>query len=281
MVIDFHTHIFPPEIRSRRSEFFEGEPEFRLLYESQKSRMAGAREIVAAMDEQEVDQSVVFGFPWKDANICRRHNDYIMEAVSRHPRRLIGFGCMDPFHPDAADEAARCLAAGLSGIGELALYGNGFDQEALRRLAPLMAAAGERRRPILIHTNEPVGHQYPGKAPMTLGQIDELVKRFANNTLVLAHWGGGLFFYHLLKKEIKAHLENVYFDTAASPFLYDPGIYAAAAGIIGAEKILFGSDFPLIKPRRYFNEMASAGLSEDEMAAICGGNAAALLAPGR
>ena len=86
-----------------------------------------------------------------------------------------------------------------------------------------------------------------------------------------------MFFFNLLKKEVKESLKNVYFDTAASPFLYDPAIYRSAVQIVGAEKILFGSDYPLIKPRRYFEEMKSSGLPRSEMKRICGDNAARML----
>ena len=129
----------------------------------------------------------------------------------------------------------------------------------------------------MIHTNEPVGHPYPGKSPNTLFQIYSLVKRFAGNRIILAHWGGGPFFFGLLKKEMKNALTNVYFDTAASPFLYDPEIYRPAIQLVGPDKILFGSDFPLIKPARYLKEMKEAGLSKVEMKKICGKNAANLL----
>ena len=93
----------------------------------------------------------------------------------------------------------------------------------------------------------------------------------------MAHWGGGIFLYTILKKEVKESLKNVYFDTAASPFLYDPEIYRLAIKLAGQNKILFGSDFPLIKPARYFKEMKEAGLSKSEMESICGKNAATLL----
>ena len=129
----------------------------------------------------------------------------------------------------------------------------------------------------MIHTNEPVGHIYPGKTPNTMSQIYTLVKRFPDNKIVLAHWGGGIFLYNILKKEVKESLKNVYFDTAASPFLYDPEIYRLAIQLVGPDKILFGSDFPLIKPARYFKEMQEAGLSKVEMDSICGKNAASLL----
>ena len=48
-----------------------------------------------------------------------------------------------------------------------------------------------------------VGHLYPGKAPNTMTLIYETMARFPDNTIVLAHWGGGIFFYNLLKKLLK------------------------------------------------------------------------------
>jgi predicted TIM-barrel fold metal-dependent hydrolase len=131
--------------------------------------------------------------------------------------------------------------------------------------------------PVLIHTNEPVGHGYPGKTPNTLRQIHNLIKRFQDNKIVLAHWGGGIFFFNLLKKDVKETFQNVYFDTAASPFLYDPTIYTYAIDIVGLNKILFGSDFPLLKPSKYFEEMGKVGLSKDQTESICGRNALNLL----
>lgn len=277
MIIDFHTHIFPKEIRENRERYFPDEPAFRLLYESPKSNMVGAAGIVAAMDEQGVDKSVVFGFPWGKTDTFQRNNDYIMEAVERFPGRLIGLCCLDPFNPAAEAETERCLEGGLSGVGELAFYRSGIDEECLERLAPLMEICRQKRMPMLIHTNEPVGHMYPGKTPNTLRQIYDLARRFPGNVIVLAHWGGGIFLFNLLKKEVKESLRNVYFDTAASPFLYTPEIYPLALKLAGPDKILFGSDFPLLKPERYFKEFETAGLSSEDIENIRGKNAARLL----
>ena len=101
--------------------------------------------------------------------------------------------------------------------------------------------------------------------------------QFSNNKIILAHWGGGIFFFQLLKKEVKAALENVYYDTAASPFLYRREIYPIAIRLTGLEKILLGSDFPLIKPSRYIDELKATGLSPTEIESICGLNAKKLL----
>ncbi|MBW2741305.1 MAG: amidohydrolase, partial [Deltaproteobacteria bacterium] len=83
MIIDFHTHIFPEEIREDREKYFPHEPAFKLLYTSPKSKLAGAKEIIDSMDIEGVDKSVVFGFPWRSSDLSKRHNDYILEAVDR------------------------------------------------------------------------------------------------------------------------------------------------------------------------------------------------------
>ena len=80
-----------------------------------------------------------------------------------------------------------------------------------------------------------------------------------------------------MKKVVKETLRNVWFDTAASPYLYTPDIYRVAVEAVGSNKILFGSDYPLLKPQRYFNEMASAGLSPKCIERMIGLNAAELL----
>jgi predicted TIM-barrel fold metal-dependent hydrolase len=80
-----------------------------------------------------------------------------------------------------------------------------------------------------------------------------------------------------MKREVKEILKNVWFDTAASPYLYVPDVYRVAGDIIGFEKVIFGSDYPLLKPGRYFREMKSANLSSQSFKKITGGNAASLL----
>ena len=277
MIVDFHTHIFPPDIRDNRDQYFQNEPAFELLYRPATSKLVGAKDIVATMDEQRVDYSVVFGFPWKDITKITFQNDYILSAVRKFPNRLVGFCCVDPSHPKAAAEVERCLNAGLSGVGELAFYEKGIDNAALDQLSPIMEICEEKALPVLIHTNEPIGHAYPGKSPITLVEIYRLVKRFPKNKIVLAHWGGGIFFYHLMKKEVKKHFTHVYFDTAASPYLYDAVIYQIAAQIIGAEKILFGSDYPLIPPKRYFKDIEKNAMAPTAIQQICGTNAHQLL----
>jgi predicted TIM-barrel fold metal-dependent hydrolase len=273
MIIDCHTHLFPPAMRERRSRYFTGEPSFEMIYSSPKAKLVGARELIEAMDTNGIDRSVVFGFPWHSAEHFRAHNDYILESVARFPDRLVGLCCLDPMSPVAEQEVARCLENGLRGVGELAFYGQGLDAQCIEAMAPIMALCRTYRWPLMLHVNEPIGHQYPGKAPLTLGQIHAFVTAFPENELILCHWGGGLFFYGLLKKQLPRDLARVYFDTAASPYLYQPAVYAIAAQIVGADKILLGSDYPLLPVTRYLAEIEGNPLSAADVADIIGLNA--------
>ncbi|MBW1782255.1 MAG: amidohydrolase [Deltaproteobacteria bacterium] len=277
MIIDFHTHIFPPAFKELLGKLSSDEPAFGSLYNSPKARLVDAEELIRSMDENGVQRSVVFGFPWENAEQYARHNDYIMESIFQYPDRLTGFCAFSPLSPGGVREAERCLANGFSGVGELAVYGSGLTSEVVKALEDVMALCSRTGVPFLLHTNEPVGHSYPGKTPNTLKEIYDFVRTYPSNRIVLAHWGGGLLFYGLMKKEVREALHNVWFDTAASPFLYADDIYRIAGKIIGFEKILFGSDYPLIPPQRYFREMIAAGVSPEGMAQIKGLNAARLL----
>lgn len=277
MVIDAHTHIFPPEVISDRERFFEGEPNFQLLYGSPKSRMAGVRDLIDSMDENKIDCSVVFGFPWNSEKHTIRHNEYVLESAARYPHRLIPLACLDLFSENCISQARDMLQRGAAGFGELAIYSAagqlGFALENFEKLGGLCR---ERNCALLVHANEPLGHMYPGKAPFGLEFYYSMARSAAGVGFIMAHWGGGILFYELLKKEAPETLSNVYYDTAASPYLYKSGIYPAALGIVGENRIIFGSDYPLLSPKRYFDEMKASGLTESQIRAISGDNAARL-----
>ncbi len=277
MIIDSHTHIFPIEIRDKRENFFDGEVAFKLLYSVPGSKLTCAEELIRNMDNEGVDKSIVFGFPWKTRDYFKRNNDYIIDVVERYKDRLIGFCTFSPLAKDVEKELERCLKSGLAGVGELAFYTSNISKDTIKAFEPIAEIAQKSDVPILLHTNESVGHYYPGKSPMTLKEIYDFVQYFSANKIILAHWGGGLFFYYLMKKAVKGVLKNTWFDTAASPYLYDKEIYSIFTNIVGLDKLLFGSDFPLVKPGRYFEEMKAAGLPKDAIEKMCGKNAMALL----
>ncbi len=276
MIIDVHTHIFPPEVIAGRERFLDGEPSFAAIYADPKAPMVDADGLVEAMDRDRVDVSWALGFPWQREENARLHNDYLARAAAESNGRLRALGCVQPPLAWARREAERALALGLSGLGELAFYGSDLDPAAL---APFCALCAEAGAPLLLHTNEPVGHRYPGKAPMTLAALYALIRQNPATRLVLAHMGAGLFFYASLKKEVAGALANVWIDTAAAPFLYRPRAYGLAVELLGAEKVLLGSDYPLIPVERYQRELATeeAGLTPQQLELVLGRAAAGLI----
>ena len=277
MIVDFHTHIFPPEVIEGRQDFAERDPAFAHVYGNPSARMVTAEELVEALDEEGVDKAVVFGFPWEDAGLSGMANAYLLDAKKCYSDRILPF-----YTPSRSGgkqvvrRASRALEEGMQGVGEVAFYTSGMGKRQWSYLHSLAETAREYDVPLLLHTNESVGHIYPGKTDMRLRDLWRYVERSEGVTLVLAHWGGGLFFYELMKS-VRKHTENLYYDTAASPFLYTPQVYRIAVEIMGPERILFGSDFPLIRPSRYRKEMEEGGLSTEEQGMIMGQNACRLL----
>jgi predicted TIM-barrel fold metal-dependent hydrolase len=78
--------------------------------------------------------------------------------------------------------------------------------------------------------------------------------------------------------EVARALANVFFDTAATVFLYKPEIFQQVGCIIGSDRILFGTDYPLMRQNRVISQVQAARLSEKDKAGILGSNARKLLA---
>ena len=130
---------------------------------------------------------------------------------------------------------------------------------------------------LLTHSSEPVGHLYTGKGFTTPDKIWRFLNMFPDSNVVLAHWGGGLPFYSLMP-EVSEAISNFYFDTAASPYLYSKSIFDIANQLIGPERILFGSDYPLISQSRIINQIKDSRLLAEEQQKIFSDNAIRLLA---
>ena len=276
MVIDSHCHILPPSFRDRRAEIAKRDATFAALLSDPNARIASADDLLAAMDRDGVDQAVVMGMGWTHHQVAVEANEYIIQTVGDTPGRLTGFCSVNPgWGEPAVTEAQRCFDAGLVGIGELHADTQGFDITDVAAMAPLMELARSDRLPVLVHASEPVGHEYPGKGGTTPDKLYRFIQNFPGNVIICAHWGGGLPFYSLMP-EVKESLKNVYFDSAATPFLYRPEVFGAVSELAGAGKVLFASDFPLLEMPRPLEQARNAGLAADVEAALLWGNAAKL-----
>ncbi|MDR2729932.1 MAG: amidohydrolase family protein [Treponema sp.] len=276
MKIDFHTHVTPPDIIADWQKYACKESYFSALSRAKYNKFAEAEDVIAALEQDEnfkFDKAVIFGFAFRDEGLCRYVNDYVIEKVKEHPEKLIGFCVVSP-GKKAGREIERCYNAGLKGAGEL--FPQCFDLENKKATGTVTGACKELALPLLLHTNEPLGHVYPGKSDITPKKIEAFVTDNQDINIILAHWGGGIFIYESMK-EISDSFKNVYYDTAITPFLYDARIYRAAKalGLIG--KILFGTDFPILPHSRYKEALVQSSLSDEDIKLITGGNAERLL----
>ena len=276
MLIDAHCHITPPDFPRRRGELAARDATFASMYSNPRARLATADSLVRDMDRDSVDRAVVMGIGWRGLELARESNDYLIQSVGRFPQRLIGFCSVNPSWGDAAvEEVSRCAAAGLRGVGELHPDTQGLDITGAGRLSHFMDVARQLSLPVLLHCSEPVGHDYPGKGHTTPDKIYRFIQNFPENIIICAHFGGGLPFYALMP-EVSEVMRNVYFDSAASPFLYQAEIYTEVSRLAGPNKVLFASDYPLIRADRALGQLNEAHLDANTLAAIRGGNAAAL-----
>lgn len=236
-------------------------------------------QLLATMDAAGVDRAVLLGWYWEKPETCAWQNRFYAECVRSHPDRLSAFATL---HPAAGREATlaevrRAHEAGLHGLGELSPQSQGFavDDPVFREALDL---AGELGMPVNLHVTDPESRPSPGKIETPGSDFVALAQSHPRTRFVLAHWGGML----PLRDPRFLACDNIVYDTAASPLMYDAGVWPRLLAALGPERVLFGSDFPLnLYPRiderpgliRFVGEAQAGGASPEVM----GGNVARLL----
>jgi predicted TIM-barrel fold metal-dependent hydrolase len=294
-IVDAHVHLYPDELNRAPVAWAKewGEPHWATLCTRvRKSGRAvqgfpSVGELLHEMDEAGVDRAVLLGWYWENHVTCVWQNRFYAECVRAHPDRLSAFATV---HAGAGREAVlgeirRAVDDGLCGLGELSPHSQGFSVEDETWNATL-ALAGELRLPVNLHVTEPEGKRYPGKVETPLGDFVRMAKAHPRTTFVLAHWGARLPLHSELGTEALA-LPNLSYDTAASPLIYSPVVASEMLARFGAERVLFGSDYPLFlypnapeqpsSMRAFVDEFRTAQLPDDVRAAVLGGNAARML----
>ncbi len=173
----------------------------------------------------------------------------------------------------AAKEAERCFEAGAVGIGELNADAQGFDLNSPAPLAAIAEICNEFDKPILFHVSEPVGHLYSGKGTSTPDRLLRFLIEFPEVKVVAAHWGGGLPFYELMP-EVAELTRNLVYDSAASTYLYRSSVFPRVIDLVGAERVLMGTDYPVLRQDRFVRRILKHDLSDDVLDSILWRNAA-------
>ena len=277
-MIDSHVHFFPGDM-IRKRELFCDDPVFNSLY-GQGAKMAGIEDVLDHMDKHGIEKSIAMGFPFEKAGYCERINSEMLECAEKYPGRFIPFAAL-PSENDEPDAALKTMKdRGFAGAGEIALYTEGLGPGREPWIRRIFSRARELGLILCFHVNEPVGHIYTGKYPTDFDILYRVIRENPGVRVILSHWGGGLLFYELMP-EVRAAFADVYYDTAASPYLYDNGIYRTAIDIVGSRKILFGTDYPLLTADRYMKGLRSREIGNSDILNITGENVRRLIDPVR
>ena len=288
-IIDAHVHLYPPEVDADPAGWAErtGERHWAVLCTRKRrdgrpvQTLPTVEQLLAAMDAAAVNRAVLLGWYWENPATCEWQNRFYAECVRAHPDRLAAFATL---HPAAGREPTllevrRARDDGLIGLGELSPHSQRFAiDDAI--FGEVLELAAELRMPVNLHVTDPVSRPFPGRIETPLRDFVRLARAHPRTTFILAHWGGML---PLVDTEATAaNLPNVYYDTAASPLLYDSGVWQRALPKFGRDRVLFGSDYPLnLYPKldqapalmRFVAEATSANADEG----VLGQNAARVL----
>ncbi len=269
-VVDAHTHIFAPAMVEGRERYVGRDLWFEQLYTNPKALLITAEDLLASMDAAGIAQSIVCGFPWHDIGLCREHNAYMAEAVAMSGGRLAWLGIVPPHHPEAAREAERCFAGGAVGLGEFNVDAQRVDLRQPEVFGSVVDVCLAHDRPLMLHASEPVGHVYPGKGTATPDRLLTFLAAYPQLSVVLAHWGGGLPFYELMP-EVATLAARVVYDSAASTYLYRFPIFRAVVDVVGPERVLFATDFPILRQDRFLRRVyRESGLLAEELDSVLG-----------
>ena len=189
--------------------------------------------------------------------------------------RIVPFCTVNMADGKAETEIERCAGLGARGLGELRPESQGWDLngEPGERLAAL---AQRYDLVLLFHVTEPVGHSYPGKQGGRLDAFYEFAARHPQVATVGAHLAGGLPFYASMP-EVDRAFTHLHLDTAAQPLLYERSVYGQLDRLVGPERVLLGSDYPLISQQRQIKEVRSSVSDAEAQRLILGSNAERLL----
>ncbi|HEY0448221.1 amidohydrolase family protein [Actinophytocola sp.] len=217
--------------------------------------------VLAQLDEAGIHRAVVMTIV--DAPAIRRDALDVLAAACSANERLYGFARVHPWYDDAPAMLEHALdelgfrGLKLHGVSTLAHPG---EEPVLR----LVRIAADRGVPVMFHSGDD-----PFTTPLELADAARAVPDAA---IVLAHTGG----YGHTEDAIAVaeRLPNVYLDTSAMPY---PGALAAAVRRVGAERVLFASDAPGCPATLELAKIRLAGLTDEELKLVLGGNAMRLL----
>lgn len=259
MVIDLHTHAYPDKISEKAREHLEASFKVRLAAEPSVSSLE------ASMDANGIDISVVCAVATRPEQV-RPINDWVFSIRSK---RLRVFASLHPDFKGWEEELER-IRDHADGIKFQPEFQNFYIDD--EKLFPLYEGIIRRELPVLFHCGyELSGTDLVRASPQRVAAVHRL---FPGMKLIAGHYGG-----FRMWDEVRKHLlgTDVYFDTAVLfPHLKKEEVISLLSGH-PADKILFGTDFPLFDQGENLRFLRELEIPERLKQAILGENARRLL----
>lgn len=230
---------------------------------------------VALMDAAGIDRSILFS-PLAgsegDPRAYRPSAGHVTEAVEKYPERFSGIIGVDP---TAGMRGVRELESAVRDAGFIGAhaYPHWFDLPPDdRRWYPIYSKCCELDVPIQLQ----VGHclAYARERPLrSVGRpitLDTVACDFPELKLVGIHIGWP-WTEEMIAVAYKH--QNVYIGSDAYAPRYWDKSFIRFIDSWGADKVLFGTDFPVINPKRARDEIAELGIRPESLEKFLGGNA--------
>lgn len=253
--IDTHAHIYPDAIAMKAARsigtFYE------MPVEMDGSVAMLLQQGTAAGIDKFLVQSVAV--TWERAQAI---NDFIARSAAEHPDRFIGFGAMHPDHPALEKELDRILALGMKGV-KLHPDIQQFCMDEPRAIR-MLEAMEERRLALLVHTGD---KRYPYSQPERMARA---LDRVPSLRTICAHLGGWSIWEDGWK--ILAGRSNVWVDTSSSLFAVSPEEAVKVIHRYGADRVFFGTDYPMWDPVEEMQRFQALPLTEAEREKIAHAN---------
>ena len=229
----------------------------------------------------------IFGvlFPVDNETVSGRapspSNDDVADIVRRYPRQFVAFASIDPWKGKAAlNEIERCAKdLGVRGLKFMPNTQQFYPND--ERFYPAWEMAEKLGLVVLIHSGTTgVGAGYPGGAGVKLKYsrpipyIDDVAADFPGLKIIMAHpaWP-----WQEEQLAILVHKPNVYVDLSGwSPKYFQPSLVQYANTLV-QDKVLFGSDYPVMTPERWLGDFEQAAFRDEVRPKILLENAKKLL----
>jgi predicted TIM-barrel fold metal-dependent hydrolase len=240
VTLDIHTHAFHPKIAAKVLAQLETH------YGISPLGSGLVDDLLFRLDAAGIERAAVHAAATAPAQVIPANN-WAIELARTEPR-VIPFGTIHPGFPDFEPELDRLEGAGIRGIKIHADF-QGFRLDDPALFPVLEAIRG--RFVTLFHVGDRIP---PAKNPSCPAKLAAIHKNFPGLTIVAAHLGGYLHWSEALE-----HLAglDIYLDTSSSlPFIED-GPLLAILDRHPAERVLFGSDYPLFDPGEELRRLLS------------------------